>query len=613
MAARPTARASLIRPCRPLRLSQQIIGLQWKELQYLHTNNQNLATTSAVLVSFGFIRAGTSNSLTNLYGPTDNIFSGTVDFTKWQVLACVMEGLIGTTLSLAISFNLICLFTSTVCMMTGPGLALRGPEGSVGRAVKHMEKQNQRSLRFFGRGLTAFCLHLVFLSFRSWFGLSFIDGFTGLLIGLYTVRTLFRYGSDIGERFYVSPTQLVRGTFKVGEEDGKQIWVHTPDEMERGKGLTSRCADRMWGTISGHSGWKAPGHNRLTPLWRLDKLIAFPWTERDEMEGRASGRERRGSVGGHADARDPDSPFRQSTNEREQVDGLLRRMQGPDQTSAHRGGAAGGGGAGYEMGPTGAGGAGGAPMSAADAPDILDRLAAGIDFKGSFASFVMGGDADGTAKRRPRQESAPAPRRAGGKDPLLGGAQGSSEGDGRGPGWWNIFGGEERRSAGRGVPPSISEAGPAGRASKEVGWDPAMTPTDIEAGGGAGATAPAVASAAPAAAAAAAAAPVSEHRFSSEWQVQEDGSMVRSPRVTSPPPGQGGSDGGATVIERAGPAPPSSPPRSAAQGPSTVPSTPGSSDPSRMHTPASARESVREASGGDGGSSSIRSHRVSRV
>ena len=39
-------------------LSQQMIGLQWKELDYLHTNFQNLATSSALLLGFGFTALG---------------------------------------------------------------------------------------------------------------------------------------------------------------------------------------------------------------------------------------------------------------------------------------------------------------------------------------------------------------------------------------------------------------------------------------------------------------------------------------------------------------------------------------------------------------------------
>ena len=44
---------------RELRVS--MLNLQWKELQYLHTNFQNLATSSAVLVGFGFSALGISS------------------------------------------------------------------------------------------------------------------------------------------------------------------------------------------------------------------------------------------------------------------------------------------------------------------------------------------------------------------------------------------------------------------------------------------------------------------------------------------------------------------------------------------------------------------------
>ena len=81
-----------------------------------------------------------------------------------------------------------------------------------------MEKQNQRALRAFGRGLTFFVVHLTLLSLRACFGLGFIDGFTGVAIGFATLSVLQAYGSDISERFFVSPSQAVRGMFSFDED-----------------------------------------------------------------------------------------------------------------------------------------------------------------------------------------------------------------------------------------------------------------------------------------------------------------------------------------------------------------------------------------------------------
>lgn len=317
-------------------LAQSLVNLEWKELDYLSQNMRNLATSSAVLVGFGFFRAGAGLDLDDLYGPDENIFAGGkahVFDNGWRILAIVMEGFIGTTLSLAISFNLITLFVATVSAMTGPGLALRGPEGSVGRAVKHMEKQNQRALRFFGRGITAFTIHLTLLAFRSWFGLGFIDGMTGVMIGLYTIWHIHRYGADICERFYVSPTHVVRGAFMRGE-DGMQHWVNTADEV-RQSSSPELCNWPCWRAMRQlvAPGWRPPGTGRFMPLWRLDKAITFPSLDDDpQRSGQITGpwapiaRQNSGGVHGRG--------AQGQRLHREAVEDLLLRMQGPSTHQA---------------------------------------------------------------------------------------------------------------------------------------------------------------------------------------------------------------------------------------------------------------------------------------
>ena len=286
-------------------LAVSLTNLQWKELEYLHTNLRNLATSSAVLVSFGFVRAGIGTSLSDLYGhdTQDNIFDNPGEIVKHglKVAAIVLEALIGTTLSLAIGFNLLTLFVATITAMAGPGLALRGPEGSVTRSLMHMEKQNRRALKSFGRGIFAFSLHLALLSTRSLFGLAFIDGITSSLIGIYVIITLRRYGADIGERFYVSPTRMVRGAF-TSTERGEQQWG--PTDAER-----AACQANVW---------RPPGHTFMTPLVRLDKLITFHWTHEE-----ASGRLQQMEAGERRRA-----PLEPEHSQTAQVEGLVQRMQG---------------------------------------------------------------------------------------------------------------------------------------------------------------------------------------------------------------------------------------------------------------------------------------------
>eukprot|EP00966_Prymnesium_polylepis_P071889 1669413-Prymnesium_polylepis.1 len=146
-------------------LSQQMLELQWKELQYLYQNAQNLSFTSAVLVGFGFLSSGIIG--VQAYHTENNIWQHAYSWTAQHIAGMVAEGFIGLTLALAMSYNLITLFNTTVTSMAGPGLALRGPEGSVERAVRSMEQQNKDALRYFGRGLSSFTLHLSAVGVRS--------------------------------------------------------------------------------------------------------------------------------------------------------------------------------------------------------------------------------------------------------------------------------------------------------------------------------------------------------------------------------------------------------------------------------------------------------------
>ena len=307
-------------------LSQQILQLQWKELEYLHMNFRSLSTSSAVLVGFGFFRAGYGGDAAEIYGPHSNVFSGTVEWDQWKIYAVCIEGLIGATLSLAVSLNLITLFLSTIAAMTGPGLALRGPEGSVSRAVKHMEKQNKRALRAFGRGITFFCLHLTFLSMRGLFGLGFVDGFTGVFIGCATLSVIMYYGSDVGERFHVSRDRAVRGSFSY-DEKGVQQWSSAQEEREQPAEGWAYLSWRPWWakwavTLCGKK-WRPPGHGRFTPLWRLDKLIAFPW--HDDGDDQYGPRRHSDLPPLSAGQRGTQSA---AAGHREQVEQVLLRMQG---------------------------------------------------------------------------------------------------------------------------------------------------------------------------------------------------------------------------------------------------------------------------------------------
>ena len=66
--------------------------------------------------------------------------------------------------AMGILLHLWTVYTTVVTNILGLHLALRGPEGSVDRAVRHMAQQNQFALRKFLVGLVLFVFSLLFFS-----------------------------------------------------------------------------------------------------------------------------------------------------------------------------------------------------------------------------------------------------------------------------------------------------------------------------------------------------------------------------------------------------------------------------------------------------------------
>ena len=130
-----------------------------QEVHLVHTsscpaaqNFQNLALSSSVLIGLGIMRgeANFDNSQQEVIWAQD--FNA---LTVYKKIGIVLDGLIYSCFCLALCCNMITLFLSTVTSMTGPGLALRGPEGSVSMAVMHMEVSWRGVLGLAVRGVGA--------------------------------------------------------------------------------------------------------------------------------------------------------------------------------------------------------------------------------------------------------------------------------------------------------------------------------------------------------------------------------------------------------------------------------------------------------------------------
>lgn len=112
---------------------------------------------------------------------------------------------------------------------------------------------------------------------------------------------------SIAERFYVSPSRAVRGTF-VYEANGAAIWRNTESERAGFRVVPGwLCFGREVGRRVRR--WRPDGHTAFTPLWRLDKIIAFPYLDEPRMHRLSEATGQR--------------------QERAQVEGLVLGAQGP--------------------------------------------------------------------------------------------------------------------------------------------------------------------------------------------------------------------------------------------------------------------------------------------
>ena len=133
--------------------------------------------------------------------------------------------------SAAICFNLATMALSTWCMINGPMLAIRGPSGSMGRAVAGMYSERKWALRSFWTGNLSILLASIALGWVKF------DEEIAIAISLILAGFIVLLG------YYIR--QVTRPRFRLPRNTvGKRPQVRNPDE-ERGspQGLIGDAAD----------------------------------------------------------------------------------------------------------------------------------------------------------------------------------------------------------------------------------------------------------------------------------------------------------------------------------------------------------------------------------
>ena len=202
-------------------------------------------------------------------------------------------------------------------IVAGQAMALRGPEGSMDLAVRHMERQNRRALRKFGRGLFAFCLSFTGQAAMFIATLEPIKAAIMITVGCWTIHTLLRYGLDIQAAFSLGESTVVRATWS---GDNQRAMCEQSDRGEASASALPEGGRDLGGNgICGHGAVMRPepaaaepagalkrgalptqspgcwplGLLPILPLWRMDKLLPFAYNNGPPaVEERANARER---------------------------------------------------------------------------------------------------------------------------------------------------------------------------------------------------------------------------------------------------------------------------------------------------------------------------------
>jgi hypothetical protein len=173
-------------------LKQRSLQIREKELNFFTENFTGIGTQSALLAGFAF------DALTG------------VDTTESHWIPSVLFYFFATA---AMCFNLICVCNCTFCSMCGPGLALRGPDGSMHEAVEGMQAERAETFRFFAFGIIS--IHFA-LCAAAWATATWYCATVTSVVLAFFLYKMYRYTLRIWNRFSLAEGTLVSGQLLIG-------------------------------------------------------------------------------------------------------------------------------------------------------------------------------------------------------------------------------------------------------------------------------------------------------------------------------------------------------------------------------------------------------------
>jgi len=174
-------------------LKVNMLKIRERELNYYTNNCLAISTSSALLAGFAW------------YGLTEVPFDSNADATVQTAYLVVTTLIMG--------LELLTVVNATLCAILGPGLALRGPDGSMHNAVQGMVTHYRFTLACFTVGLICFMISALLY---AWMQFDWTLALPMTLLIFYFLYILQRYYLRIYKRFRLPSEAAVTGAFNIG-------------------------------------------------------------------------------------------------------------------------------------------------------------------------------------------------------------------------------------------------------------------------------------------------------------------------------------------------------------------------------------------------------------
>lgn len=205
-------------------LALNILEVRMQELSYYTSNINNIGLQASLLAGFAFSTLSSHSSSSVLTWVTDDpstpfMIIDFLNFNLAQQFKVFIELFYLTSTISAMGSTLYTLYICLITSILGPGLALRGPEGSVDRAVVGLARVNRKVIQSFGFALNLFQFSILMTAFLQY---HLVASLVCAVFVLYYMFRINHYRNKLTAEFSINPSLIVTGRFE-DEGEGRDL------------------------------------------------------------------------------------------------------------------------------------------------------------------------------------------------------------------------------------------------------------------------------------------------------------------------------------------------------------------------------------------------------